>query len=77
MGQCEVKGCGNDGIFDYGNHSLCWVCWERHLDKNDSLDLRSEFDIDPAIIMHDRAVDIQAELNEILERGKLWRTGVR
>lgn len=71
MDRCEVKGCGNDGIFSYGGHKICWICWERHLDKTDSLDLRAEFSIDPAIIMPDRAADIQAELNEILERGKI------
>lgn len=72
MDKCKVKGCRNDGIFDYEGHRICWRCWERHLDKNYTFNLRTEFNIRSAKLTPDEIVDIQAELNEIIERGKLW-----
>lgn len=50
-GRCEVKSCKytdkkwNHGIFGYRGHEICYLCWERHLDVNDSFDLDHEFDL--------------------------------
>lgn len=45
MSRCNVKRCRQEGMLRYYGHDVCWRCWGRHCDRDDSLDLKEEFRI--------------------------------
>lgn len=46
MERCNVKRCRQEGSLWYYGHHVCARCWDRHCDKDDRFDLKSEFKID-------------------------------
>lgn len=46
--RCKVKGCRHEGCIRYYGRPVCWRCWSRHCDKDDTFELKTEFKIKEA-----------------------------